>query len=102
VEHFDAIMWDDIDKDSDDEEKEEEKVPDVPDPPGLGKVFVEYAEIDQAKHAQTALSGRRYDGRMVVTSFHPEDKWSQNILEPDDIEPIQYPLVPAQKVNMEF
>jgi len=87
VEHFDAIKWEDIGKDSDEEEeKREQQKPEIPDPPGLGKVFVEYAEVDEAKHAQTALSGRRYDGRMVVTSFHPEDKWLAGNLELDDID----------------
>jgi len=45
-------------------------------------------KVEHAKRAQTALSGRRYDGRMVITSFHPEDKWDVRILEPDDIEPL--------------
>jgi len=85
VEHFDAIKWDDIGKESD-EEEEENKQPDVPDPPGLGKIYVEYSSVDEAKHAQTALSGRRFDGRMVVTSFHPEDKWLLENLDLDDIE----------------
>jgi splicing factor U2AF subunit len=85
VEHFDAIKWDDIGKDSDDEE-EARLNPEVPDPPGLGKIFVEYSNVEEAKQAQTALSGRRFDGRMVVTSFHPEVKWAAGNLELDDIE----------------
>jgi len=86
VEHFDAIKWDDIGKDSDEEEEMREKQPEIPDPPGLGKIYVEYATVEEAKHAQTSLSGRRFDGRMVVTSFHPEDKWAAGNFELEDID----------------
>jgi len=53
--------------------------------PGLGKVFVEYESIFSAKKAQTALGGRRYDGRMVITSFYPEDKWAKGELENESL-----------------
>jgi len=88
VEHFDG---NDVDLDAltiDDDISEEEESEEEPPPPGFSKVFVEYEKVEYAKRAQTALSGRRYDGRMVITSFHPEDKWSVRILEPDDIEPM--------------
>jgi splicing factor U2AF subunit len=88
VEHFDG---NDIDLDAltvDDEISDEEESQEEPPPPGFSKVFVEYEKVEYAKRAQTALSGRRYDGRMVITSFHPEDKWESIILEPDDIEPL--------------
>jgi splicing factor U2AF subunit len=87
VEHFDG---NDIDLDAlvDDDISDEEESLEEPPPPGFSKVFVEYEKVEHAKRAQTALSGRRYDGRMVITSFHPEDKWAARILEPDDIEPL--------------
>jgi len=99
VEHFDGndVDFDIVDDDVDEEESEEE-----PAPPGFGKVFVEYEKVEHAKRAQTALSGRRYDGRMVITSFHPDEKWEIQILEPDEIEPMYMPLVPAQRVNHQF
>jgi len=52
---------------------------------GYGKVYIEYEHIEDAKTAQRALSGRRYDGRMVITSFHPEEKWKTRTLEPDPL-----------------
>jgi len=97
IERFDAIHWDDIGKEGFDDDEEERMRPTVPDPPGLGKVFIEYSNVEEAKQAQTALSGRRYDGRMVVTSFHPEDKWSVGNLELDDIEIIIQRQLAAQK-----
>jgi splicing factor U2AF subunit len=77
VEHFDG---NDIDLDAltvDDEITDEEESQEEPPPPGFSKVFVEYEKVEYAKRAQTALSGRRYDGRMVITSFHPEEKWEK-------------------------
>jgi len=66
-------------------EKPKEKKEEIVNVPGFGKVFVEYYDIEDAKKAQRALSGRRYDGRMVITSFHPEEKWTARLLEPDPL-----------------
>jgi splicing factor U2AF subunit len=66
--------------DSDDEQ-------DVSDPwstPGFGKVYVEFNTPEEARKAQTGLAGRRFDGRMIITSFLPEDKWERGLLEPED------------------
>jgi len=93
VEHFDGNDWDDVD--DVDEMDEEESVEDPP-PPGFGKVFVEYEKIEHAKRAQTALSGRRYDGRMVITSFHPEEKWVNQVYDHDEMEPL-YPTTTVKK-----
>jgi splicing factor U2AF subunit len=98
VEHFDG---NDIDLDAltvDDEISDEEESQEEPPPPGFSKVFVEYEKVEYAKRAQTALSGRRYDGRMVITSFHPEDKWESIILEPDDIEPLYSHMLINNKI----
>eukprot|EP01124_Arcella_intermedia_P020887 TRINITY_DN2848_c0_g1_i1.p2 TRINITY_DN2848_c0_g1~~TRINITY_DN2848_c0_g1_i1.p2 ORF type:complete len:209 (+),score=51.55 TRINITY_DN2848_c0_g1_i1:1138-1764(+) len=92
IEHFDGNDLDLDNEDLDEEESEEE-----PPPHGFGKVYVEYEKVEHAKRAQTALSGRRYDGRMVITSFHPEEKWERGLLEPDDIEPIySHPMIPQK------
>ncbi|XP_034683198.1 splicing factor U2af large subunit B isoform X2 [Vitis riparia] len=45
--------------------------------PGLGKVFLEYADIDGATKARTGLNGRKFDGNQVVAVFYPENKFSQ-------------------------
>lgn len=40
----------------------------------FGKIFVEYETVEASELAQKELSGRRYNGRMVITSFHHEEK----------------------------
>ncbi len=44
---------------------------------GVGKVLVEYETKEQAKQAQTNLAGRKYNGRIVVTSYYPEERYFQ-------------------------
>lgn len=39
---------------------------------GLGKVFLHYESRESAVTAQREFAGRKYDGRMVITSFYPE------------------------------
>jgi len=72
------------------EEEEEEEILDE-DPwnstPGYGKVYIEYETVEESKRAQIAVAGRRFDGRMIITSFLPEDRWANGILEPDELEP---------------
>jgi len=81
VEYFHFDQWKD-DEDTLEMSSEDDQGAYVP---GLGKVYVEYESIFSAKKAQTSLSGRRYDGRMVITSFFPEDKWARGELEPDPL-----------------
>lgn len=45
-------------------------------PPGIGKVFIKYYNINDAIKAQFKLSGRSYNNRTVVTFFYPEDKYN--------------------------
>uniref|UniRef100_A0A5B7BQ83 Splicing factor U2af large subunit n=1 Tax=Davidia involucrata TaxID=16924 RepID=A0A5B7BQ83_DAVIN len=45
--------------------------------PGVGKVFLEYADIDSAMKAQTGLNGRKFGGNQVVAVFYSENKFSQ-------------------------
>ncbi|KAG6551141.1 hypothetical protein Mapa_007376 [Marchantia paleacea] len=44
--------------------------------PGVGKVFVEYADTQGAIKAKTALHGRKFSGNSVVAVYYPEDKFS--------------------------
>ena len=39
----------------------------------VGKVFVKFATIESAKRARFNLSGRRFNGRLAVGSFYPEN-----------------------------
>ena len=41
--------------------------------PAVGKVFIKYATIEAAKKARFGLSGRKFNGRIVVGSFYPEN-----------------------------
>ncbi|KAI6658528.1 Splicing factor U2AF 50 kDa subunit-like [Oopsacas minuta] len=44
--------------------------------PGVGKIFVEFASIVDATKGSQALSGRKFAGRIVVTSFYDESRYS--------------------------
>lgn len=43
--------------------------------PGLGKVFVEFDSATEAQRAQINLAGRRFAGRVVVTSYFARDRY---------------------------
>ncbi|CAD6252850.1 unnamed protein product [Miscanthus lutarioriparius] len=43
---------------------------------GVGKVFLEYADVDGAAKAKTALHGRKFGGNPVVAVFYAEDKFA--------------------------
>ncbi|GFQ05004.1 splicing factor u2af large subunit a [Phtheirospermum japonicum] len=45
--------------------------------PGVGKVFLEYADIEGATKARVGLQGRMFGGNAVLAVFYPEDKFSQ-------------------------
>ncbi|CAD6255421.1 unnamed protein product [Miscanthus lutarioriparius] len=43
---------------------------------GVGKVFLEYADVDGAAKAKTALHGRKFGGKPVVAVCYAEDKFA--------------------------
>ena len=45
--------------------------------PGVGKVFLEYADIDSAMKARAGLNGRKFGGNQVMAVFYPENKFAQ-------------------------
>ncbi|PQQ04161.1 splicing factor U2af large subunit B [Prunus yedoensis var. nudiflora] len=45
--------------------------------PGVGKVFLEYADVDGSTKARTGLNGRKFGGNQVVAVFYQEDKFAQ-------------------------
>ncbi|XP_042426894.1 splicing factor U2af large subunit B-like isoform X2 [Zingiber officinale] len=45
--------------------------------PGLGKVFLEYSDVDGSTKARQALNGRKFGGNPVVATFYPESKFAQ-------------------------
>lgn len=55
--------------------------PGAPNPPGLGKVVIEYAEIDSAVKAHNAMHGRRFAGRTVNATFVQEGEFSAGQLD---------------------
>jgi splicing factor U2AF subunit len=40
---------------------------------GVGKVFVEFSSTEEAQNAAAILTGRKYNDRIVVTTFYPRD-----------------------------
>nr|AAG01126.1 BAC19.11 [Solanum lycopersicum] len=45
--------------------------------PGLGKVFLEYADVDSSSKARQGLNGRKFGGNQVIAVFYPENKFSE-------------------------
>ncbi|KAI4331428.1 hypothetical protein MLD38_029618 [Melastoma candidum] len=45
--------------------------------PGVGKVFLEYADVDGATKARNGLNGRKFGGNIVTADFYPENKFAQ-------------------------
>ncbi|KAJ6682097.1 U2 SNRNP AUXILIARY FACTOR LARGE SUBUNIT [Salix koriyanagi] len=44
--------------------------------PGVGKVFLEYADTESSSKARAGMNGRKFDGNQVVAIFYPENKFS--------------------------
>ena len=45
-------------------------------PPGLGKVIIEFADVNASVKARNAMHGRKFGGRTVVAAFLAEDKYA--------------------------
>ncbi|XP_071947763.1 splicing factor U2AF 50 kDa subunit-like [Antedon mediterranea] len=43
--------------------------------PGVGKIYVEFANIFESQQAQQALTGRKFANRVVVTSFYDVERY---------------------------
>lgn len=43
----------------------------------MGRIYVEYKTIQEAQRAQQTLAGKKYQGRMVVTSYCSEEEYQQ-------------------------
>jgi splicing factor U2AF subunit len=43
--------------------------------PGTGKIFVEFSSVEECCKAQSALSGRKFASRVVVTSYFDPEKY---------------------------
>ncbi|EDW92286.1 splicing factor U2AF 50 kDa subunit [Drosophila yakuba] len=48
---------------------------------GCGKVFVQFESVEDSQKALKALSGRKFSGRIVMTSFYDPDKYLQDDLQ---------------------
>ncbi|XP_022887798.1 splicing factor U2af large subunit B isoform X1 [Olea europaea var. sylvestris] len=47
--------------------------------PGVGKVFLEYGDIESATKARQGLNGRKFGGNQVEAVFYPENKFSEGV-----------------------
>ncbi|KQJ87609.1 splicing factor U2af large subunit A isoform X2 [Brachypodium distachyon] len=45
--------------------------------PGVGKVFLEYLDVDGSTKAKTGMHGRKFGGNQVVAVFYPENKFAE-------------------------
>ncbi|KAI4381696.1 hypothetical protein MLD38_007749 [Melastoma candidum] len=45
--------------------------------PGVGKVFLEYADTEGAARARNGLNGRKFGGNVVAAVFYPQNKLAQ-------------------------
>ncbi|KAL3645247.1 hypothetical protein CASFOL_010427 [Castilleja foliolosa] len=52
-------------------------LPDGEMPPGVGKVFLEYADNEGAIKARQGLHGRKFGGNEVLAVFYPENKFAE-------------------------
>ncbi|XP_016996522.2 splicing factor U2AF 50 kDa subunit [Drosophila takahashii] len=48
---------------------------------GCGKVFVQFETVEDCQKALKALSGRKFSGRIVMTSFYDSKKYLENDLQ---------------------
>ncbi|KAJ7944318.1 U2 snRNP auxiliary factor large subunit [Quillaja saponaria] len=44
---------------------------------GVGKVFLEYVDVDGATKARAGLNGRKFGGNQVVAVYYPENKFAE-------------------------
>ncbi|KAJ0265837.1 RNA recognition motif domain-containing protein [Hirschfeldia incana] len=51
--------------------------PDQDPAPGIGKVFLEYADVDGAAKARSGMNGRTFGGNQVVAVYYLENKYAQ-------------------------
>jgi len=54
-------------------------LPDGQRPPGVGKVYVEYANLEGSMKARNALNGRKFGGKAVKATFYDEAQFTSNI-----------------------
>ncbi|XP_022775294.1 splicing factor U2af large subunit B-like isoform X5 [Durio zibethinus] len=45
--------------------------------PGVGKVFLEYSDVEGSRKAQAAMNGRKFGENQVIAVFYPENKFAQ-------------------------
>lgn len=55
--------------------------PGMPLDPGVGKVYVKFANSTDAQVGKEAMKGRRFEGRVVDAFFYPEDKYDRQIFD---------------------
>mmetsp|Transcript_10228 Transcript_10228/g.25941 ORF Transcript_10228/g.25941 Transcript_10228/m.25941 type:complete len:889 (+) Transcript_10228:130-2796(+) len=56
-------------------------VPQQQNPPGTGNIFVQFSDVDGAKKAFQAMTGRKFGGNIVVVDFIKEEDFQQGKLD---------------------
>lgn len=46
---------------------------------GVGKVFVEYEQMEDSIKAHSSLGGRKFAGRNVVAMYYDESKYAERV-----------------------
>jgi len=46
--------------------------------PGVGKIYVEYSSVEEAKEARKILQGRTFDEHTVEVAYHNEEKYAKD------------------------
>ena len=52
-------------------------IPGQPLEPGVGKVYVKFTSISDAQVGKKAMTGRRFEGRIVHAFFYPEERFNR-------------------------
>ncbi|KAH3767046.1 splicing factor U2AF 50 kDa subunit [Pelomyxa schiedti] len=62
-----------------------------PPPPGLGRVFVEFPSVPEAKAAHHGLGGKRFNNRSVISTFCNEEAYDELLKMPQDPDALLLP-----------
>lgn len=57
----------------------------MPAPPGTGRIFIEFAELESARRACFGMGGRVFDGRILIATFYDEQLFNSNQLGPTPV-----------------
>mmetsp|Transcript_19966 Transcript_19966/g.25153 ORF Transcript_19966/g.25153 Transcript_19966/m.25153 type:complete len:699 (+) Transcript_19966:104-2200(+) len=67
--------------------------------PGLGKIFLEFADLVGASKARKSLAGRTFANKKVEATFYPEDLFNDKIFEQSDAGTRAPPELPQENID---